>query len=216
MISPITDGVYENKGHALVSSLYLERCFNKRHQTIITKAKKIASLDKANHHQFLEFNDRHGHEIAIFNKSGFSLITSGWNSDECIKTKIKILTEIDQLEAEIAVKNKSSNIKKTKKVPKNLCCSPKLYTITEIATDLKIQASYLNLYLEKNNIQYKSGKDWIPYEKYAINGLAVPTKYYSHDKANKSKSHFIKWTEAGRQYIMEHYNNYKIGINADI
>ena len=80
-------------------------------------------------------------------------------------------------------------------------CSNKLITTTDIAKDLGMTAIELNKILVDKKILYKYGKTYYPYAKY---NFLVKEKYC--DYVISEHSQFLKWTEKGREWIINLVN----------
>lgn len=83
-----------------------------------------------------------------------------------------------------------------------------LLTISVIAKDYGWSAIRLNEYLHKKGIQFKQGKTWLLYQKYATEGYAS-TKTHEHlgnDGTNHANVHTY-WTQKGRRFIYDLLKN---------
>ena len=81
-----------------------------------------------------------------------------------------------------------------------LAC-PDLVTITQIAKDFGMSAKKLNKILKEKKIQFKQGKTWFLYQKYAEQGY-TQSKTYLYDEDNHTAMHTL-WTQKGRLFIYE-------------
>lgn len=73
-------------------------------------------------------------------------------------------------------------------------------TTTVIAKEYGLTAQKLNKYLHEKGIQYKVGKTWVLYDKYADKGY-METKTFVDDN---NVSHVTSyWTQAGRRFIFD-------------
>ena len=81
-----------------------------------------------------------------------------------------------------------------------LAC-PDLVTITQIAKDFGLSAKKLNKILKEKRIQFKQGKTWFLYQKYAEQGY-TQSKTYLYNKDNHTAMHTL-WTQKGRLFIYE-------------
>lgn len=81
-----------------------------------------------------------------------------------------------------------------------LAC-PDLVTITQIAKDFGMSAKKLNKVLKEKKIQFKQGKTWFLYQKYAKQGY-TQSKTYLYDEDNHAAMHTL-WTQKGRLFIYE-------------
>ena len=83
--------------------------------------------------------------------------------------------------------------------------------ITTIAKDYGKSGRWLNEYLHGQGVQFKQGKIWLLYQKYAQHGYTV-TKTHSYPGSNgqmHSKVHTY-WTQKGRLFIYELLKNHSI------
>ena len=81
-----------------------------------------------------------------------------------------------------------------------LAC-PDLVTITQIAKDFGMSAKKLNKILKEKKIQFKQGRTWFLYQKYAEQGY-TQSKTYLYDEDNHTAMHTL-WTQKGRLFIYE-------------
>lgn len=79
-----------------------------------------------------------------------------------------------------------------------LAC-PDLVTITQIAKDFGMSAKKLNQILKEKKVQFKQGKTWFLYQKYAEQGY-TQSKTYLYDDDNHTAMHTL-WTQKGRLFI---------------
>lgn len=79
-----------------------------------------------------------------------------------------------------------------------LAC-PDLVTITQIAKDFGMSAKKLNKILKEKKVQFKQGKTWFLYQKYAEQGY-TQSKTYLYDDDNHTAMHTL-WTQKGRLFI---------------
>ena len=71
-----------------------------------------------------------------------------------------------------------------------------LITTTLIAKDFGLSARKLNDILNKEGVQYKQGKTWVLYSKYQDKG-------YTQTVTDKEGHINMKWTQAGKKFIVE-------------
>lgn len=76
---------------------------------------------------------------------------------------------------------------------------PDLVTITQIAKDFGMSAKKLNQILKEKKVQFKQGKTWFLYQKYAEQGY-TQSKTYLYDDDNHTAMHTL-WTQKGRLFI---------------
>lgn len=81
--------------------------------------------------------------------------------------------------------------------------NPGLMTITEIAKDFGMSGKQLNSKLAKMHIQYKRGKKWFLYQKYADKGYTQFEPYPYEKNGHKGFSNLLKWTQRGRKFIYD-------------
>ena len=81
--------------------------------------------------------------------------------------------------------------------------SSKLITITEIANDLGISARELNKFLETEGIQNKQYKQWKISQEFLwlIEEKYADYEIYSRNFGKKNQQ--LKWTEKGRNFIVD-------------
>jgi len=82
--------------------------------------------------------------------------------------------------------------------------SPDLLSTSVIAKDYGKSASWLNKYLHEKGIQYKQGKTWLLYQKYAEQGYTSTktTTFPKPDSTNGTSVHTY-WTQKGRLFIYD-------------
>ena len=83
-----------------------------------------------------------------------------------------------------------------------------LLSISVIAKDYGWSAIRLNEYLHKKGIQFKQGKTWLLYQKYAVKGYTSTKthEYLGNDGANHTNVHTY-WTQKGRLFIYDLLKN---------
>lgn len=125
---------------------------------------------------------------------------------------IQALTELKkereekaQLKETVAVQNQQI----TEMTPKAgyydvvLNCKDVIST-TEIAKDYGWSAKKMNSYLHEKKIQFKQGKIWLLYQKYAEQGLtSTKTSVYNGRDGISHSSIHTYWTQKGRLFIYE-------------
>lgn len=75
---------------------------------------------------------------------------------------------------------------------------------TEIAKDYGWSAKKMNAYLHEKKIQFKQGKIWLLYQKYAERGLtSTKTSVYNGRDGISHSSIHTYWTQKGRLFIYE-------------
>lgn len=77
------------------------------------------------------------------------------------------------------------------------------YSTTMIAKDLGMDAAKLNSILKNLGIQYKQAGTWYLYSKYQGNGYTrVIPRYFTHSDGTPGNSPQTRWTEKGREFIL--------------
>lgn len=79
--------------------------------------------------------------------------------------------------------------------------NPGLMTVTEIAKDYGMSAKDFNKLLHQFGIQYRQGKHWVLYQKYADKGYTQYEAFAYND--NKGVHNNLKWTQKGRKFIYD-------------
>ena len=82
--------------------------------------------------------------------------------------------------------------------------SPDLVPISVIAKDYGWSAKRMNRYLAENGIQFKQGRIWLLYQRYAERGY-TSTKTHIHPASDGTLHSTIHtyWTQAGRLFIYD-------------
>lgn len=79
-----------------------------------------------------------------------------------------------------------------------------LVSISVIAKDYGWSAKKMNQYLHEKKVQYKKGKIWLLYQKYAEKGYtSTKTQTYAGNDGNMHTSVHTYWTQAGRLFIYD-------------
>ena len=77
-------------------------------------------------------------------------------------------------------------------------------TTTIIAKDYGMSAVAFNRKLNELGIQYRMGKVWVPYQKYADQGYTKTETYHYEDDSGKDHANVLmKWTQKGRLFLYE-------------
>ena len=83
----------------------------------------------------------------------------------------------------------------------NVLQSESAYTTTQIAKELGITATSLNLRLRNLQIQYKQSGTWVLYQKYQNQGY-TKTRTYTYNNNGETRTTMLTvWTEKGRLFI---------------
>jgi anti-repressor protein len=77
----------------------------------------------------------------------------------------------------------------------------------QIAKELGMNARTLNKKLEEMKIQYKQGKQWLPYKKYEKEGYMMTRNTPYEDKSGNIRlARSSVWTEKGREFLHRLFN----------
>lgn len=86
--------------------------------------------------------------------------------------------------------------------------NPSTMTVTVIAKDYGMSATTFNRLLSKLKIQYRQGKRWVLYQKYADHGY---TQYEPYPyNGNKGIANNLKWTQKGKKFLYDLLKKYGI------
>ena len=81
-------------------------------------------------------------------------------------------------------------------------------TTTVIAKSLGISAQALNKFLHNEGIIYKQSDSWFFYTRYQDKGYGtIATVTYTNKEGIECTKHYLKWTEKGREFIVNLWNN---------
>lgn len=79
-----------------------------------------------------------------------------------------------------------------------------LLSITTIAKDYGKYGVWLNRYLHENGVQYKQGKNWLLYQKYAEKGYtSTKTQTFNGMDGQQHTKVHTYWTQKGRLFIYD-------------
>ena len=127
-------------------------------------------------------------------------------------TMIKLCTTLKEeqqkrqkLETEIAMKNQMIAELNPKASYYDVILQTKdMVAITTIAKDYGKSAKWLNNYLNEKGIQFKQGKVWLLYQKYAENGYTASKTHTFEDNNGIVHSKILThWTQKGRLFIYD-------------
>lgn len=176
---------------------------------------------------YTEFNDHEitldmAKEIAMLQRSDkgkqcrqyFLELERKWNSPEAVMNRAleysrKQVNALLQTNEKLELENKVKSQQIAELEPKAsyydvvLNCKD-LLSISVIAKDYGWSAIRLNEYLHKKGVQFKQGKTWLLYQKYAVEGY-TSTKTHEHlgnDGRNHTNVHTY-WTQKGRLFIYD-------------
>lgn len=168
------------------------------------------------------------------NRDGFSLLVMGFTGKEALEWKMKYIQAFNEMEQKL--NNPEFLVQRTMEYLKSRCdalllenkiqsqqineLKPKasyydvvlnckdLLSISVIAKDYGWSAIRLNEYLHKKGVQFKQGKTWLLYQKYAVKGYTSTKthEYLGNDGANHTNVHTY-WTQKGRLFIYDLLKN---------
>lgn len=118
-----------------------------------------------------------------------------------LQNLVEVKKENERLEAENKEQKETISIMEPKaEYHDEVLDSEGALTTTVIAKEYGLTAQKLNKYLHEKGIQYKVGKTWVLYDKYADKGY-METKTFVDDN---NVSHVTSyWTQAGRRFIFD-------------
>lgn len=170
----------------------------------------------------------------LMNRDGFSLLVMGFTGKEALEWKMKYIQAFNEMEQKL--NNPEFLVQRTMEYLKSRCdalllenkvqsqqiaeLKPKasyydvvlnckdLLSISVIAKDYGWSAIRLNEYLHKKGIQFKQGKTWLLYQKYAVKGYTSTKthEYLGNDGTNHTNVHTY-WTQKGRLFIYDLLKN---------
>ena len=170
----------------------------------------------------------------LMNRDGFSLLCMGFTGKDALGWKLKYIEAFNKMEDALKHQNemalpttyKEALIQLLEKVEENeklisenQVLLPKaeyhdevlnkdgLLTTTLIAKDLGMQSAMkLNKVMEFKRIIYKKSSTWHPYAEYEwlITDGYCDYESYTNENAHPS----LKWTEKGRKWILENYQEW--------
>ena len=144
----------------------------------------------------------------------FLELEKAWNTPEMVigralqiaKKQIDSLkTENNMLTTTVAVQEQQISELKPKASYYDVVLNcPGLLAVSVIAKDYGKSAKWLNAYLHKKGIQYKQGKTWLLYQKYAECGYTCTktSTVPASDGTQHTKVHTY-WTQKGRLFIYD-------------
>lgn len=141
-------------------------------------------------------------------------LEKAWNTPEMVigralqiaKKQIdRLKTENNMLSTTVAVQEQQISELKPKASYYDVVLNcPGLLSVSVIAKDYGKSAKWLNAYLHKKGIQYKQGKTWLLYQKYAECGYTCTktSTVPASDGTQHTKVHTY-WTQKGRLFIYD-------------
>jgi len=142
----------------------------------------------------------------------FIKVEESWNSPEAVMVRalhfanqqLELVKHKNmELTCTIAVQNQQITEMKPKAGYYDVVLNCKdLVAISVIAKDYGWSANRMNRYLSENGVQYKQGKIWLLYQKYAEKGY-TSTKTFSTPGSDGDLHNHVHtyWTQAGRLFI---------------
>lgn len=130
------------------------------------------------------------------------------NPDTLIKALTKLKEErarVKALNETVAIQNQQIAEMQPKASYYDLVLNSKdLVSISAIAKDYGWSARRLNEYLHEKGVQYRQGKIWLLYQKYAEKGYTnTKTHNYLDNKGETHTAVHTHWTQAGRLFIYD-------------
>ncbi|MDD4370405.1 MAG: phage antirepressor KilAC domain-containing protein [Anaerostipes sp.] len=168
------------------------------HQLTIDMAKQLCMIQRT--------------EIGRQFRQYFIKVEESWNSPEAVMARAlqfanQQLALMKHQNAElldtVAVQNQQITEMKPKASYYDVVLNCKdLVAISVIAKDYGWSANRMNRYLSENGVQYKQGKIWLLYQKYAEKGY-TSTKTFSTPGSDGDLHNHVHtyWTQAGRLFI---------------
>ena len=183
---------------------------------------------------YIHEQNKQEYPMYLMNRDGFSLVVLGFRGKVAVEWIMKYIEAFNQMEKKLndpeflvqrsmeylknrcdalLLENKAQSQQIAELKPKAsyydviLNCKSLLAT-SVIAKDYGWSAIRLNEYLHKKGIQFKQGKTWLLYQKYATEGYAS-TKTHEHlgnDGTNHANVHTY-WTQKGRRFIYDLLKN---------
>ena len=170
------------------------------HQLTINMAKELCMIQR--------------NEIGKKFRQYFIEVEEQWNSPEAIMARAlqfannqldKLKSVNTELTNTIAIQNQQIAEMQPKASYYDLVLNCKdLVSISVIAKDYGWSAKRMNQYLHEKRVQYKQGKIWLLYQKYAEMGYtSTKTQTYAGSDGNTHTSVHMYWTQAGRLFIYD-------------
>ena len=170
------------------------------HEITLDMAKEIAMIQRS----------KKGKQVRQY----FLELERKWNSPEAVMNRAleysrKQVQALLQTNEKLELENKIQSQQIAELKPKAsyydvvLNCKD-LLSISVIAKDYGWSAIRLNEYLHKKGVQFKQGKTWLLYQKYAVKGYTSTKthEYLGNDGANHTNVHTY-WTQKGRLFIYD-------------
>ena len=170
------------------------------HQLTINMAKELCMIQR--------------NELGKQFRQYFIQVEEQWNSPEAIMARALQLAnrQIDKLKSSnielvntVAVQDKQISEMKPKAGYYDVVLNSKdLVSISEIAKDYGWSARKMNKYLHEKKVQFKQGKIWLLYQKYADKGYTgSKTQSYAGKDGEVHTQIHTYWTHSGRAFIYD-------------
>ena len=217
----------------LVSSLEVAKNFGKEHKNVLQTIGNLVAENSATKSMIYETSYKNrGRQYPMYymNRDGFSLLVMGFTGKEALEWKMKYIQAFNEMEQKLnnpeflvqrtmeylksrwdalLLENKIQSQQIAGLKPKAsyydvvLNCKD-LLSISVIAKDYGWSAIRLNEYLHKKGVQFKQGKTWLLYQKYAVKGYTSTKthEYLGNDGTNHTNVHTY-WTQKGRLFIYD-------------
>jgi len=217
----------------VVSSRLIAKQFDRQHKTILAAISQYINSIQNHEEYFLKnsYTDVRGREQTeyLLTRDGFSLVVMGFNGESALQWKLKYIEAFNAMESELknqnakmlpstykeALKALVEEVEKNelllsennKLAPKaeycdNVIAKEGLINTSVIAKDAGLRsAAALNQAMFEQKIIYRESSVWKPYANYEF---LITDGYADYQSYANSDSHIhLKWTEKGRQWILE-------------
>lgn len=215
----------------VTNSLIVSEKFGKRHDNVMRDIenlkKDVLNFEEMFTPSFEYDAYNRTRKIYIMNRDGWTLLVMGFTGNKAMKFKLDYIEAFNKMEE--SLKNKTPKLPMTYKEallklveaeeekeamqlklveqqPKvdyyhNVLQADKLVTSSVVAKDLGISAIQLHQKLKDIGILYKRSNVWMPYAKYQW----IITEGYADYHINEH-GQTLKWTEKGREWIINLFN----------
>jgi len=220
--------------NAVTTSLVVAESFEKRHDNVLRDIENIKKDVLNFEEMFFEGKkpDSYGRERKVYymNRKGFTLLSMGFTGTQARKFQLSYIDAFDEMEKQLLEMNRPSYeiedhiqratkwieerkelIEAEKKI-ELLTHSGKLYTATELGSELGISAQKLNAFLVLKDIQWKVNGTWVFKGKYKDKGYTSTKQTMKNEKPYYN----MMFTELGRQFVIDEFmkenNNMQISF----
>ena len=163
------------------------------HQITIPMAKELCMIQRT--------------EVGRKYRQYFLAVEAKWNDPDAVIARGYELSQKKLAETMQLLTEKEAEISEMK--PKVRYCDiilscKELLSVTQIAKDYGKSAIWLNEFLCKHKIQYKQGKNWFLYQRYADKGYAQSkTQMFPGSDGEMHAKVHTYWTQDGRMFIYD-------------